>query len=222
MVRVSQPAIDAGGVGLLAAASVRPIGVRRRRRAPQPPSASAPISNARIAIVMLLVAETMFFAGLIGAYLVFRVGSPTWPPPDLPRLPLAVTTVNTVVLTASVVTMAGALAAAGRGEGRRLRRLLGVTGALGSLFLLIQGSEWVRLIHHGLTLSAGTYGATFYVLVGAHALHVLAAVLWVGGVTWLVRRGTFSAARQVAVEVCAIYWFFVWALWLALFVLVYR
>ena len=32
-------------------------------------------------------AEAMFFAGLIGAFLVFRIASPVWPPPFQPRLP---------------------------------------------------------------------------------------------------------------------------------------
>ena len=64
-----------------------------------------PLTNARIAVVMLLVAETMFFAGLVGAYLVFRGSSPVWPPPDLPRLPLALTWVNTCILMGSALAM---------------------------------------------------------------------------------------------------------------------
>ena len=53
-------------------------------RPPEPPTAP-PISNARLAVVTLLVAETMFFSGLIGAYLVFRGSAPVWPPADLPQ-----------------------------------------------------------------------------------------------------------------------------------------
>ena len=40
----------------------------------------SPLSNARLAILVLLGAETMLFSGLIGAFLVFRVGNVTWPP----------------------------------------------------------------------------------------------------------------------------------------------
>ena len=47
---------------------------------------------------MFLGAEAMFFAGLIGAYIVFRVGSAIWPPPFQPRLPVAITAVNTLIL----------------------------------------------------------------------------------------------------------------------------
>jgi cytochrome c oxidase subunit III len=192
----------------------------RRMREPVPPA--PPISNARIAVVTLLVAETMFFSGLIGAYLVFRVGTPVWPPATLPRLPLAVTWLNTLVLMASGVTMVGAVRAARRDDQRALRRGLLITALLGLTFLAVQGSEWARLIHHGLTLSAGMYGATFYTLIGTHAAHVAGAVVWLGIISWWARRGHFTGGRDAAVEACAIYWVFVCALWIALFALVYQ
>jgi heme/copper-type cytochrome/quinol oxidase subunit 3 len=182
---------------------------------------ATPISNGRIAMVMLLVAETMFFAGLIGAYLVFRYGTAVWPPPNLPSLPIGVTWANTLVLSMSGITMLGALAAARRGDSR-LQRILAVTLVLGVAFLVVQGSEWVRLLHHGLTLSTGTYASTFYTLIGAHAVHVVAGVVWVGVVWALARRGRFAGDGGEAVELCTIYWSFVCLLWLVLFALVYR
>jgi len=171
---------------------------------------------------MLLVAETMFFAGLIGAYLVFRFGSVAWPPPNLPRLPLGVTWANTIVLTVSGFTMIAALRAARAGEQRKLQSQSFVTLLLGVLFVAVQGSEWVGLVHHGLTLETGTYGATFYTLIGAHGLHVWAAVLWLGVVWMGARRGRFTPDHLGAVEMCAVYWCFVCVLWLVLFALVYH
>ncbi|MGH7478931.1 MAG: hypothetical protein ACREJ8_04995, partial [Candidatus Methylomirabilales bacterium] len=49
------------------------------------------VSNARLGMLIFLGAEAMFFAGLIGAFLVFRFGSATWPPPGQPYLPVGVT-----------------------------------------------------------------------------------------------------------------------------------
>lgn len=204
--------------------SVRVRVLRGRRHDPprSEQASSTPVSNARIAVVMLLVAETMFFAGLIGAYLVFRYGSAVWPPPSLPRLPMGVTWANTLVLSVSGLTMLAGLGAARRGAADAMRRNLLATLVLGVAFLVVQGSEWVRLLRHGLTLSTGTYASTFYTLIGAHAVHVLAAVVWLGVVYWAARRGRFDGGRYVAVEVCAVYWSFVCVLWLALFALVYR
>lgn len=195
--------------------------VMRRRLPPLPPLESEPpVSNTSLAMIVLITGETMLFAGLIGMYLVFRL-SAAWPPPDLPRLPLAVTALNSLVLLASILPLAGALRAIGRDDAARTARLVGATALLGVGFLAVQGAEWVRLVHHGLTLASGTYGATFYVLIGCHAAHVLTAVTWLAVVALLARTGRFTRARHAGLEMCAIYWYFVCALWVVLFPLVY-
>ena len=51
-----------------------------------------------------------------------------------------------------------------------------LTAALGGVFLLIQGYEWARLIHFGLTVSSSIYGGLFYTLIGFHAFHVAGAL----------------------------------------------
>ena len=185
--------------------------------------AGQPTSNARLAILILLGAEIMFFAGLIGTFLVFRLGSVTWPPPSQAdvRLPIGVTGINTIILLSSGYTMIRALLSARRDSRKELRRWLLVTGILGAIFLVVQGSEWVRLVHHGFTLSSGVYGSIFYVLIGCHALHVLVAVVWVLGVFVKAIAGRFSVDHHVGVEICAIYWTFVVVLWPILYVLVY-
>jgi heme/copper-type cytochrome/quinol oxidase subunit 3 len=65
------------------------------------------------------------------------------------------------------------------------------------------------------------YGATFYTLIGCHGLHVLAAVLWLGIVLLQARRGKFSPQHLIGVEICAMYWYYVGAVWVVLFPLVY-
>ena len=188
---------------------------------PAPPRALAPIvSNARLAILMFIAAEVMFFAGLIGAFIVFKLAAPLWPPAFQPRLPTEVTGVNTAVLLLSGVAMALAMGAAKRQERARLIRWLSIAVLLGAVFLLVQGYEWVRLIGYGLKLSSGVYGATFYTLIGCHGAHVLGAVSWLGIVLARATSGRYDR-RPEAVELCGIYWIFVVALWPALYALVY-
>ena len=179
------------------------------------------VSNARLGMVIFLAAEVMFFSGLIGAYIVYRLASPFWPPLGMPRLPLGVTSINTGVLLASGYTMYRAMRALRNGSIPGLKRMLWITAALGTVFLLVQGSEWAWLIGFGLTLQQGTFGATFFTLIGFHGLHVLGAVIWLLVVLLLAKKNRFSADRRTGVELCGIYWFFVCALWVALFVLVY-
>ena len=95
------------------------------------------------------------------------------------------------------------------------------TTVLGVVFLGVQGAEWTRLVRHGLTLGSSMYGATFYTLVGCHGLHVLVAVSWLAVTAALAGRGIFRPGRHAALEMCGIYWYFVCALWVVLFPLVY-
>jgi len=192
---------------------------------PPPPPPVRPIapigSNAWLAMIMFLGAEAMFFAGLMGAFLVFRVGSPVWPPPFQPRLPATVTGVNTLILLLSAVTMRLAFLANGRGERKRLVKLLSWTAILGAVFLLIQGFEWVRLLHFGLTVSSSVYGGLFYTLIGFHGAHVLGALAWLIAVWSKARQGKYTGRNAVGLQTCSMYWIFVVALWPVLYGLVY-
>ncbi len=190
---------------------------------PAPPvRPNTPIgSNAWLAVLMFLGAEAMFFAGLMGAYIVFRVGSPIWPPPFQPRLPIGVTGVNTVILLMSAVTSRKGLKAIRAGDRTNLIRWLGVTATLGVVFLLVQGYEWVELLHYGLTVSSSVYGGLFYTLIGCHGLHVVGALIWLLVVLVLAKQGRFSKDLHVGVQTCGMYWTFVVGLWPVLYGLVY-
>jgi heme/copper-type cytochrome/quinol oxidase subunit 3 len=179
------------------------------------------MSNGMIAVLAVIASEMMLFSGLIGSFLIFRLSAPFWPPPTLPRLPIAITWVNTFVLLTSAVTMFLAVRAVHRSRQRLLRNYLAITAVLGTTFLLVQGSEWVRLVAHGLKISSGAYGGTFYTLIGCHGLHVTAGVAWLVGVAVAAWGGRYNARNASTVEVVAVYWFFVCAIWPLLFVLVY-
>jgi heme/copper-type cytochrome/quinol oxidase subunit 3 len=206
-------------------AKVRPLFAPQRKPASRDTGGdereSTLIPSGMLAVLMLIASEMMLFSGLIGSFLIFRLSAPFWPPPALPRLPLAITWVNTGVLMTSAITMFLAARAVHQNRQRLLRRWLIITLALGTLFLAIQGSEWVRLVAHGLTLSSGSYGATFYLLIGCHGLHVTAAVIWLGAIVSVAMRGRYNARNAGGVDRIAAYWYFVCAIWPVLFVLVY-
>ncbi|MFQ5665703.1 MAG: heme-copper oxidase subunit III [Candidatus Binatia bacterium] len=188
-----------------------------------PPAAprQPPVSNAQLGVAIFIAFETMIFVGLVSAYIVLRGKSFAWPPPDLPRLPLAVTWVNSAMLVCSALTMRRAAAAIQRDDQRGMQTALVATAVLGGGFLGVQGTEWARLIRQGLTLASSTYGATFYTLIGLHALHVVGAVLWLLGVVVIAQRHGYSAERHGGLTLCAMYWYFVCALWVLLFGIVY-
>ena len=180
-----------------------------------------PVGNIYIAVLLFIGAEVMLFAGLIGAFIVFRFGSSIWPPPHHVRLPVEVTGVNTALLLFSAYTMYRAWIAARSGDRRRLLHRLSATAILGTIFLAVQGYEWVRLLGFGLTLSSGVFGATFYTLIGCHGLHVLGALCWLLVVLVMASKNKFTAEKHVALDLCAMYWSFVVVLWPVLYTLVY-
>jgi len=186
-----------------------------------PPSSSTlSVNGVRLGVLLFIGSEAMLFSGLLAVYTAFRFGNPIWPSAHL-YLPVRVTWVNTFFLLLSCYTMHRAIVVGKAGNQQKLIILLGSTAWLGTLFLCIQGYEWIQLIHDGLTITTGIYGATFYLLIGTHALHVLVAVIWLLIVTWLAMKGRFPATRFVGVEVCGMYWYFVGGLWVVLFALVY-
>ena len=188
-----------------------------RDPAPQPLG----FDNLRLAILFFIAAETMFFAALISGLFVLRLGTAVWPPPLQPRLPVGVTGLNTLVLLASSWAMLVASRGLRNGDRRALVRGLAAAAALGALFLAVQGYEWMRLVGFGLTVTSGTYGATFYTLIGTHALHVVGALVWLGVTLGLAARGRFVGGRTSPVRACAMYWHFVVGLWPVLYVTVY-
>lgn len=180
-----------------------------------------PVHRAFLGLLIFLATEIMFFAGLISAFLILRASSEAWPPPHQPRLPVAVTGVNTLFLIASAFTMHFALRAIRVNNIKALTRRLMATAALGIIFLAVQGYEWLRLVQYGLTFNSSIYGGTFYALIGAHGLHVLAAVLVL---LFTLRRSfesRYSGEQHHGIELCSMYWVFVVAIWPVLYVLVY-
>src|SRR5438128_5268812 len=96
----------------------------------------APLSNARLGMLVFLGAETMFFAGLVGAFLVYRMANETWPPMAMPRLPVVVTGINTLILLYSAVTIRLANRAIRLGRRQALARMCLWTAAGGVVVLV--------------------------------------------------------------------------------------
>lgn len=179
---------------------------------------TAVVQNGIVAILIFVATEIMFFSGLISAFLVVKAGA-AWPPPDQPRLPIEATAFNTCILLISGVTLLRTHRAFVELRDATLaRKLLGLAMGLGTFFVVFQGYEWVRLIRFGLTMQSSTYGAFFYLIVGAHALHAVAALTALG---YCYRRLGQGELTREAFFTTQIFWYFVVLLWPLLYALVY-
>jgi cytochrome c oxidase subunit 3 len=170
-----------------------------------------------LGMLLFVASETMLFAGMVSAFTIVRTSAVMWPPPGQPRLPLAETAVNTAALLLSGFFLYAAHRAYAR-DPRSALRPLGIAVLLGSFFVLFQGVEWVALVRQGLTLSSSTMGSFFFLIVGMHALHAVAALGMLGH-TWLrLRQGWIVQSQLAAAQVL---WYFVVGLWPILYLVVY-
>jgi heme/copper-type cytochrome/quinol oxidase subunit 3 len=177
------------------------------------------VPNDVLGMLIFVVTEVMFFAGLISAYVIGEGAAPMgWPPPGSPRLPVWETALNTSALLASGVVLYVAGRAFAAKNRDRTRKLLLAAIALGSFFVFFQGLEWAALIHEGLTLTASTHGAFFYLLVGTHAAHAVVAIAVLGYSYRRLRRDELTASGFWTAQ---IFWYFVVAVWPILYYQVY-
>ncbi len=177
-------------------------------------------ANARFGMGLFVFTEVMLFCGFISAFVIIQAGVPqgAWPPPDQPRLPIERTALNTLALLLSGVAL---FIAGRRFNGPYPDRALPWMGgalALGAYFVVAQGLEWMALLKSGLTMTSSQLGSFFYLIVGFHALHAVAAIIALG-IAWLaLHRDRLTHARMGAVQ---LFWYFVVLIWPVLYWKVY-
>ena len=130
--------------------------------------------------------------------------------------------INTILLLSSSVTLHIAHTALKAGNRAKLKLLLGVTVALGAAFMVIQIIEYGEAYSHmGLTLNAGIYGSTFFMLTGFHGFHVTIGGIMLFIMLLRVMKGHFKADDHFGFEAASWYWHFVDVVWVGLFLFVY-
>ena len=189
------------------------------------------ISNVILGMLLFITSEVMFFAGLFAAYFSVRANAQVWPPinPESTAIPqeafhlaiLPLVGPATVMLILSSFTCQFAVWAIRRGDRTAFLRNIGFTFTIGVAFLIMQAIDYVILAEEGITLSAGTFGTTYFTLTGFHGAHVLAGVIMLGVVLYRGMAGQFSARHHDAVEATSLYWHFVDVVWILLFSLLY-
>jgi cytochrome c oxidase subunit 3 len=129
---------------------------------------------------------------------------------------------NTIILLTSSVTVHIAHVALKDENRKKFVTWLGITVALGFIFLVLQAEEYIEAYQHmGLTLESGIYGTTFFMLTGFHGMHVtLGTVMLL--IQWLRSlKGHFTYDDQFGFEAASWYWHFVDVVWVGLFLFVY-
>jgi cytochrome c oxidase subunit 3 len=109
-----------------------------------------PLSRGKLIMWLFLSTEIMFFAALLGSYVVLRFGAAVWPKPHHVHLSEPIGAFNTFVLICSSVTIVLALEAARVNKAGLAKTWMLLTLLLGSLFLGIKAYEYQAKFSHGI------------------------------------------------------------------------
>ena len=174
------------------------------------------ISTGKIALLVTLGTESVFFITLLVAYAALRDQVSWYVPHTLARLTIPL--INSGVLLLSVLTAWWSGNVICQDKSSALRGGLLVTLLLGLIFVAGQIYEFR---HAGLSIDDQAFGGVFFTLLGFHAAHVLAGVVFLTLNLMRANLGDFSAERHEAVELGNWFWYYVAAVWAVLFVALY-
>jgi cytochrome c oxidase subunit 3/cytochrome o ubiquinol oxidase subunit 3 len=176
-------------------------------------------SRGTVGMLCLILAEAAIFIIFVVAYIYYIGKSLSGPTPhEVLSLPIF----TTICLLSSSITVHMASSSLHKGRGGLTSVWLAATVLLGAIFLTGTGMEWYHLIYRdGLTIQTNLFGTTFYSLVGLHATHVVVGLLMLSLTLIFSLRGDLTSEHSNRMEVLSLYWHFVDAVWVVVFLVVY-
>lgn len=175
-------------------------------------------SAANMGMWLLIASLGMLFGASLVLYLVFRLTAENWPPPGHPSLPYGWLMFSTLVMIGSGFTLQHGLHSILTGREQMLKLMLNLTMALSIVFLVSQFIAWMTLIQADVYMEGNIYAGTFYLLTILHALHVLGGIIPLANITARANRGGFSKQSYQPVKNVAMYWHFLDAVWMVVFI----
>jgi cytochrome c oxidase subunit III len=201
-------------------------------------NASAPTEEVRnsepeLGMWIFLATEILFFGVLFFAYLIMRIHYPEAFAAASKHTDVVLGSINTAILLTSSLTMALAVRSFSLGANRACAWLLAATFALGAAFAAVKFTEYAHDYHEHLVPwlsfafpSAQAEGARlffllYFVMTGAHAIHLIVGLTWVGVLIVAVSRGLADSKHPDALEVAGLYWHLIDIIWIFLYPLLY-
>lgn len=178
----------------------------------------------RFGMMLFILSELMFFVAFFWAFFnasLFPVGG-IWPPEGIKMVdPLDLPFLMTMILLLSGCTVTWAHAAILEGDNDNFTFALGLTVALGALFMGFQIYEYTVLAQGYFGFSDGIFASTFYMATGFHGFHVLVGTIFLFVCWKRAKVKHFTKESHFGFEAAAWYWHFVDVVWLFLFIAVY-
>jgi len=194
--------------------------------------------STKLGMWTVLATEVMFFGGMFLAYILYRWKYQAAFAEGSNELIMWAGFLNTGVLLCSSLSMALAVDFAKMGKIRPLLWNLGITMALGTIFLCVKAVEYTidwkdslipgfKFRPHALVekltpdevRKVELFFVLYFSMTGLHALHMVIGIAAIGVLAYLIHRN--KMADGTTVESLGLYWHFVDLVWVFLFPLLY-
>jgi heme/copper-type cytochrome/quinol oxidase subunit 3 len=168
--------------------------------------------------VWFIAAELALFATLLASYFYVRFSSPSWPYGGIEEPKLVTGIILSVILWVSSAPMWWAEHGIKQGNVGTLRLGLGIAFVLGVVFLAYEAYDFADATFSWRT---NVYGSLWFTILGFHFAHVVLAVLMNAELQVRAWLGHFDEDHHLAVGAVALYWHFVDAVWVFIFLSLY-
>lgn len=172
------------------------------------------LSKGKLGLRYIMVVSSIFFSLFIVTYS-DRLVYADWKQMPEPLL----LWLNTFILCISSLIFIDTQIAAKNNNFEKVKKRLLIIGCLALAFLLGQLLVWLQLINLGYYVSTNPANAYFYVFTTLHGLHLLGGLFyWLLTIkkVWIPSNIIVANAKHT-VDLCAIYWHFLLAVWVVLF-----
>lgn len=189
--------------------------------------------TATFGVWVFLATEVLFFGVLFFAYVMTRLHHPEAFASASRHTDLTLGSINTGVLLTSSLAIALAVRSVSLGAVRAGAWLLVATLALGAVFLGLKSLEyWHDYSEHLVPWldfafapaernGARLFFYLYFVMTGAHAVHLIIGLCLVGFMLVRLWRGHIEASSLAPLEVTALYWHLIDIIWIFLYPLLY-
>jgi len=174
-----------------------------------PASAGPDTPTTSLGTLLMIAADFMVLAAMVAAYFAVKDGSASWPPKGV-SVGTYIPTIVTITAIMSAFSVQWGLYSSRRNDQRNATIGMGMTVVLG---LAMANAEWLAFTRSGFSVADHAYGTFYYLLIGFHLVHVVAATLLVVLVAGRAVAGHFSRDRHEPVRAVTIFFHYTNAVW---------
>lgn len=171
------------------------------------------LSSRQLGVIILFCSMTVLFVATIIGFWFTRLNAAEFRAPGLPDLPHGLL-FSTGLIVFTSFAIGSAQLAVRKNRLEAVKRWLLAAAVLGGLFLLMQAANWFAM--RPPSDAPSLYIATFYILTGVHALHVLGGFVPLGIVVHHAAQRHYSSSQHEGLSLCAQYWHYLGVVWLVL------